>query len=119
MQHAGLQEKKRINKEGELVVTSTLTRSQACVMISWQPWHCARMHRRSAHRSRAYELQAWDCVGCSRDNVEDALEKLQACIDNAAETLIPAEVDPEKQKQIAKQCAHALLHAWAAAAGRG
>ncbi|CAL8469758.1 g9300 [Coccomyxa elongata] len=59
-------EKKRINKEGELIVTSTLTRSQA-------------------------------------DNVEDALEKMQACIDSAAESLIPAEVDPEKQKQIAKQ----------------
>ncbi len=41
------------------------------------------------------------CV--SRDNVEDALEKMQACIDSAAESLIPAEVDPEKQKQIAKQ----------------
>lgn len=59
-------EKKRINKDGELIVTSTLTRSQA-------------------------------------DNVEDALEKMQACIDSAAESLIPAEVDPEKQKQIAKQ----------------
>ncbi|CAL5225859.1 g8643 [Coccomyxa viridis] len=59
-------EKKRINKEGELVVTSTATRSQA-------------------------------------DNVEDALEKLQACIDNAAQSLIPAEIDPEKVKQIEKQ----------------
>ena len=38
-----------------------------------------------------------------RDNVEDALEKMQACIDNAAQSLIPAEIDPEKVKQIAKQ----------------
>jgi hypothetical protein len=35
--------------------------------------------------------------------VEDALDKMQACIDNAAESLIPTEIDPEKQKQIAKQ----------------
>ena len=38
-----------------------------------------------------------------RDNVEDALEKMQAGIDNAAQSLIPAEIDPEKVKQIAKQ----------------
>ncbi len=38
-----------------------------------------------------------------RDNVEDALQKMQACIDSAAESLIPPEVDPEKVKQIAKQ----------------
>jgi hypothetical protein len=38
-----------------------------------------------------------------RDNVEDALAKMQACIDSAAESLIPPEVDPEKVKQIAKQ----------------
>ena len=40
---------------------------------------------------------------CCRDNVEDALGKMQACIDGAAQSLIPAEVDPEKVKQIAKQ----------------
>ncbi|EIE18230.1 hypothetical protein COCSUDRAFT_60429 [Coccomyxa subellipsoidea C-169] len=39
----------------------------------------------------------------SLDNVEDALQKMQACIDSAAESLIPPEVDPEKVKQIAKQ----------------
>ena len=38
-----------------------------------------------------------------RDNVEDALQKMQACIDNAAQSLIPAEIDPEKVKQIEKQ----------------
>lgn len=43
------------------------------------------------------------CVDTCRDNVEDALEKMQACIDNAAQSLIPAEIDPEKVKQIAKQ----------------
>ena len=59
-------ERKRINKEGALVVTSTKTRSQA-------------------------------------DNVEDALAKLQAILDAAAESLVPVEVDPAKAKQVAKQ----------------
>lgn len=59
-------EKNRINKEGELVITSTRSRSQA-------------------------------------DNVEDALEKLQAAIDGAVESIQPIEIDPEKQKQMKKQ----------------
>lgn len=63
-------EKKRINKEGELVVTSTATRSQA-------------------------------------DNVEDAVAKMQAILDRAAESLIPPEVDPAKEKAMAKQVARA------------
>lgn len=58
-------ERKRINKEGELVITSTASRSQAA-------------------------------------NVDDALSKMQAILDNAARTLIPPEVDPEKAKQIEK-----------------
>ena len=62
----GRAERKRINKEGALVVTSTKTRSQA-------------------------------------DNVEDALAKLQAILDAAAETLVPVEVDPAKARQVAKQ----------------
>ena len=45
---------------------------------------------------------------CCRDNVEDALGKMQACIDSAAQSLIPVEVDPEKVKQIAKQ--YAIFH---------
>ena len=60
------QEKKRVNKDGHLVVTSTATRSQA-------------------------------------DNVDDALRKMQAMLDRAAESLIPPEIDPEKTKQIEKQ----------------
>eukprot|EP00884_Botryococcus_braunii_P019063 jgi/Botrbrau1/5840/Bobra.0366s0021.1 len=60
------QEKKRINKDNELVITSTLTRSQA-------------------------------------QNVDDALTKLQECLDRAAQSLIPPEIDPEKVKQIEKQ----------------
>ena len=40
-----------------------------------------------------------DCRG----NVEDALEKLQAAVDGAVESIQPIEVDPEKQKQINKQ----------------
>ena len=42
---------------------------------------------------------AHDCRG----NVEDALEKLQAAVDGAVESIQPIEVDPEKQKQINKQ----------------
>lgn len=41
--------------------------------------------------------------GICRDNVEDALEKLQAAIDGAVESIQPIEVDPEKQKQMKKQ----------------
>ena len=63
-------EKKRINKDNQLVVTSTATRSQA-------------------------------------DNVEDALAKMQAMLDRAAESTIPAEVDPAKVKAMAKQVARA------------
>ena len=42
---------------------------------------------------------------CDSNNLDDALEKMQACLDRAAESLIPPEVDEEKLKQIAKQCA--------------
>ena len=42
---------------------------------------------------------------CRRENLSDALEKMQACLDRAAESLIPPEVDEAKMKQIAKQCA--------------
>ena len=38
-----------------------------------------------------------------RDNVEDALEKLQAAVDGAVESIQPIEIDPEKQKQMNKQ----------------
>lgn len=40
--------------------------------------------------------------GCS-DNVEDALEKIQDCLDRAAESIIPSRPDPEKAKQIEKR----------------
>ncbi len=40
---------------------------------------------------------------CCRDNVEDALEKLQAAVDGAVESIQPIEIDPEKQKQMKKQ----------------
>lgn len=59
-------EKNRLNKDGELVITSTRSRSQA-------------------------------------GNVEDALEKLQAAVDGAVESIQPIEVDPEKEKQMKKQ----------------
>lgn len=46
------------------------------------------------------------CLLCRRrENLSDALEKMQACLDRAAESLIPPEVDEAKMKQIAKQCA--------------
>ena len=36
--------------------------------------------------------------------MEDALEKLQASLDRAAESIIPAKPDPEKAKEMAKRC---------------
>ena len=33
-----------------------------------------------------------------RDNVGDALAKMQACMDSAAESLIPPEVDPRESE---------------------
>lgn len=42
--------------------------------------------------------------GC-RDNVEDAIEKLQSFIDKAALAVQPIEEDPVKKKKLAKQCA--------------
>ena len=38
-----------------------------------------------------------------RDNVEDALEKLQSYLDRAAESLVPVAPDPEKAKEMAKR----------------
>ena len=37
---------------------------------------------------------------------------MQACLDRAAESLIPPEVDEAKMKQIAKQCAPHLSDLW-------
>ena len=38
-----------------------------------------------------------------RQNIEDALEKIQSALDRAADSIIPIEEDPEKKKQMAKQ----------------
>lgn len=43
------------------------------------------------------------CYCACRANVDDALEKLQAAIDGAVESIQPVEVDPEKEKQLKKQ----------------
>ena len=43
------------------------------------------------------------CYNVCRGNVDDALEKLQAAIDGAVESIQPVEVDPEKEKQLKKQ----------------
>lgn len=40
-----------------------------------------------------------------RGNMEDALQKMQKYIDNAALEVQPIESDPEKRKKLAKQCA--------------
>lgn len=40
---------------------------------------------------------------CYRDNVEDALQKLQAMLDAAWESVLPVEEDPEKKKKLEKQ----------------
>jgi hypothetical protein len=41
--------------------------------------------------------------------VEDALDKLQDCLDRAAESIIPAKPDPEKAKEMAKRQALVAL----------
>ena len=43
------------------------------------------------------------CPALHRDNVEDALEKMQDCLDRAAESIIPAKPDPVKAKEIEKR----------------
>ena len=44
-----------------------------------------------------------ECPALHRDNVEDALEKMQDCLDRAAESIIPAKPDPVKAKEIEKR----------------
>ena len=43
--------------------------------------------------------------GACRDNVEDALEKMQKAIDSAAKSVIPKAPNVAKKKKIDKQCA--------------
>ena len=43
------------------------------------------------------------CFHGRRDNVEDALQKLQAMLDTAWESVLPIEEDPEKKKKLEKQ----------------
>ena len=43
-----------------------------------------------------------------RDNVEDAIAKLQSFIDKAALAVQPIEEDLVKKKKLAKQCAQRL-----------
>ena len=71
------------------------------VGTTWRIWRqqCAL----DARSDCKLESRSLSGTVCFRDNVEDALGKMQACIDSAAQSLIPAEVDPEKVKQIAKQ----------------
>ena len=49
------------------------------------------------------QLSVDHCMCLCRGNVEDALEKLQAAVDGAVESIQPIEVDPEKEKQMKKQ----------------
>lgn len=39
-----------------------------------------------------------------RDNIEDALQKLQQALDGAWESIQPIEEDPAKKKKLEKQC---------------
>ena len=48
------------------------------------------------------------CCCCCRDNVEDALTKMQKAIDSAAKSIIPKAPDLVKKKKIDKQCVPAL-----------
>ena len=63
------QEKNRMNNEGELVVNSSRHRTQKCVRAACCACACVLTAR---------------AVGASRQNYEDALEKLQEMIDTAA-----------------------------------
>ena len=49
------------------------------------------------------ETGASNKAACCRDNIEDAMEKMQGALDRAAESVIPHEVDQQKVKKIAKQ----------------
>lgn len=108
---ASLQEGNRFNKEGEIVVTSTRTRSQAyalqcrCQAPQPQP-SCLGFTLNPKGPLELYKyLDPSSWVGTCRDNVEDAIEKLQSFIDAAALAVQPIEEDPVKKKKIAKQCA--------------
>lgn len=97
------QEGNRFNKEGEIVVTSTRTRSQACVIIPLILfWSGSLAYPTARHKHLIRML----CL-CNRDNVEDAIHKLQEMIDAAALAVQPIEEDPVKKKKLAKQCAAA------------
>lgn len=82
--YEALQERNRINKAGELVISSQRTRSQA---YGWRTFILAN--------------NTW--LNHS-DNLEDALQKLQEILDNAWLSVQPVEEDPEKKKKLEKQC---------------
>lgn len=44
-----------------------------------------------------------------RENLEDAIEKLQSFVDAAALAVQPIEEDPDKKKKLAKQCASTIV----------
>lgn len=50
-----------------------------------------------------YMAPKWKMGFRCRNNVTDALEKMQECLDKAAESVIPAKEDPEKSKEMAKR----------------
>jgi len=85
--------------------SGALEKSHACIDIAVQSliqeWVAGRQE--SLQFEAAFQLLTLLHVAICRDNVEDAMEKLQACLDNAAQSLIPVEVDPEKIKQLNKQ----------------
>ena len=82
-----------------IVVTARLAAFSGCSIVAFMSCQCTS-------RCWTSSLLTYACLLCRRrENLSDALEKMQACLDRAAESLIPPEVDEAKMKQIAKQCA--------------
>lgn len=84
-----MQERNRINRDGELVLTSQRNRTQLYV-------------KRGGNLPNCYDGLRWADDAC-RGNIEDALEKLQDILDQAWKSVQPIEEDPEKKKQIDTQ----------------
>ena len=59
---------------------------------------CRQRSHTACHLSPALR-----CAALCRDNLEDALAKLQEILDAAWKAVQPIEEDPEKKKKLAKQ----------------
>lgn len=98
-----MQEKKRINKEGELVIQSQRTRSQLYVVLFYLLYK--KTHWNIAFAPPFFQdfIHESNMILQCRNNVDDALEKLQEILDAAWKAVQPIEEDPEKKKKLDKQ----------------